>query len=833
MKKIKDVIKFVNQTRKKNNYHWEKEGEELLQQIKSGNYNKPQLKEILSILLLTEEIPIDFVPKLWFTCAQIEENINKNKDQYKKLIKAYDILLKNKHPLYIFLDNKMSVDLNRSFNQNEVMVTNDNIIQLKNILQSFTVRNVSLNYCQGYNTIAAFFLQTTKFLEEQSYYLFIRLMEDIFPYDYYLFGIGIEAETSIINKLLEIYEPEIISHLSKNEGGDLILFSLLTQFITSLFTFKMDKNLTIFFFNCMFGFYSLEEKKENIFYYFYKIILAVFNTLKSDILKTKNDKQLNDVINVEKISKEKLQSIIYFTLFDNSKNTLDIDLAKKIRNECVNKIIERKKIQFKYNNDAGLICNINYPICLEQNEIKAKLYLNTYYTKGIDIKNKNENNNIINIENEEDNILKDIIIERREHYCQIKSIKKEYNYTWEKEGKELLAEINNINDKTDKKKFKKILSILFLKEDISNNIIPSLWESCTHLLEKINLNKGQYPKLLKAFDILIKNEHPFYIYIKNKISFDLNRTFCNNKEFQTQENIEKLKNILHAFTVRNVSLNYCQGLNSIVGYFLRTMNFSEEKAFYLYLILLEEILPYDYYLFGIGVETDINVINIMLKKYEKDLIEHLESIQADLVIFGFLTQFVTSLFTFKINLSITNTFYNILFGFFLLEDNRENLFYYFYKIILAIFRTFKDELIRLQNFKDINTVFNLEKDLSKENIEKIIYYTLFESEYDFDLDEIKKIRQNEMNKVIKNKKAKFKFDNNKKIKCNLNYPLCVEDFHEINPVELTVKYEKIESKEPKEQKEENEIENKENKEQNDDDILKDIIIERRKHFCQK
>ena len=84
-----------------------------------------------------------------------------------------------------------------------------------------------------------------------------------------------------------------------------------------------------------------------------------------------------------------------------------------------------------------------------------------------------------------------------------------------------------------------------------------------------------------------------------------------------------------------------------------------------------------------------------------------------------------------------------------------------------------------------------------------------------------------MNKVIKNKKAKFKFDNNKKIKCNLNYPLCVEDFHEINPIELKVKYEKIESQE---QTEKNEIENKE---QNDDDILKDIIVERRKHFCQK
>ena len=182
MKKAKDIIKFINQTRKKNNYHWEKEGEELIQNINTNNHPKIELKNILSILLLTEDIPNNFITKLWLASAKIEENINNNKDQYQKLVKAFDILIKNKHPLYLFLRNKMSVDLKRSFDQNQVQATEENIEQLKNILTSFTVRNVSLNYCQGYNTIAAFFLQMTNFKEEESYYLFIRLMEDIFPY---------------------------------------------------------------------------------------------------------------------------------------------------------------------------------------------------------------------------------------------------------------------------------------------------------------------------------------------------------------------------------------------------------------------------------------------------------------------------------------------------------------------------------------------------------------------------------------------------------------------------------------------------------------------------
>ena len=146
MKNNKDVIKFINQTRKKNNYHWDKEGEELLQKIASSKADKNELKNTLSLLLLTEEIPIDFVPRLWLTCARIEENINNNKQQYQKLVKAFDILIKNKHPLYLYMKNKISFDLNRSFNPNKVKATEENINQLKNILYSFCVRNVTLNY---------------------------------------------------------------------------------------------------------------------------------------------------------------------------------------------------------------------------------------------------------------------------------------------------------------------------------------------------------------------------------------------------------------------------------------------------------------------------------------------------------------------------------------------------------------------------------------------------------------------------------------------------------------------------------------------------------------
>ena len=823
MKKNKDVIKFINKTKKKTKYHWEKEGEEFIQKIESKKFDKNELKNILVTLIITEDIPRDFVSKLWIACTQIKQKIENNKGQYQKLIKAFDILIKNKHPLYLFLEGKISMDLNRSFDNNIAKYTDENIKQLRNILYAFTVRNVSLNYCQGFNTIVAFILQMTKYKEEESYYLFLILMEELLPYEHYLFGIGIEAEIPIILELLEKYEPELIYHCSKMDGFDLDIYSLLSQFITSFFTFKMDPDITIFFFTCMFGFYYLEENRKNIFYYFYKIILAIFRTFKSEILKCKNNKLFSELLDMEKLSKEKIQCIKYYTLFDES---FDISIAKKIREKNIDKIIEKKKIKFKHNNAQNLECNINYPICLEEGNMESKLYLNNFYCKGVEIKNKNQNN-IINIENEDENILRDIIIERRNHYCQVKSIKKKYNYTWEKEGKEIFLQINQNNpDNLDKKKLKEILSILLIKENIPNNLIPNLWQLCTKLQEIINNNKGQYNKLLKAFDLLIKNKHPFYLYIQQKIAKDLNRTFSHDEEFT--KHVESLKNILQAFTVRNASLNYCQGLNTIVGYLLKIMDFKEEETFYLFLILMENILPYDYYLFGIGVEVEMVIVEKLLNKYVSDVMKHMDELNSTLILIGIFTQFITSLFTFKMNINITNLFFNCIFGFYLLEENKENLFFYFYKIILAIFKIYRNDILGINDMENINDILNFEKKLPKEYLENIIFYTLFESDNVFDLNEAKNLRKDLINKLLETKKTNFNFKNEEKIKCNLNYPLCVEEFNFPSPIQLKVSYEKI-KKEGEEDNNKNEIID----EDSEENIFKDIIVERKKHYCQK
>ena len=65
-----------------------------------------------------------------------------------------------------------------------------------------------------------------------------------------------------------------------------------------------------------------------------------------------------------------------------------------------------------------------------------------------------------------------------------------------------------------------------------------------------------------------------------QIDLDLGRTFPNDPFYQDKKNIERLKNILVAFTRRETTTGYCQGFNFIVGKLLKICN--NEVIIYIY-----------------------------------------------------------------------------------------------------------------------------------------------------------------------------------------------------------------------------------------------------------
>ena len=79
----------------------------------------------------------------------------------------------------------------------------------------------------------------------------------------------------------------------------------------------------------------------------------------------------------------------------------------------------------------------------------------------------------------------------------------------------------------------------------------------------MEFNKNYYSDLINNYPDSIASPY------LNQINLDLDRTFPQDPFFQEQKNINKLKNILSAFSRRESTLGYCQGFNFIVGKILK------------------------------------------------------------------------------------------------------------------------------------------------------------------------------------------------------------------------------------------------------------------------
>ena len=83
-------------------------------------------------------------------------------------------------------------------------------------------------------------------------------------------------------------------------------------------------------------------------------------------------------------------------------------------------------------------------------------------------------------------------------------------------------------------------------------------------------NKNYY-KDLKRLELNYPN--PSF----NQIELDLRRTFQELKISKSEPLISKLRNVLTAYTKRNPTIGYCQGMNFLVGRLLKVMQYPSER----------------------------------------------------------------------------------------------------------------------------------------------------------------------------------------------------------------------------------------------------------------
>ncbi|XP_008054450.1 TBC1 domain family member 2B isoform X2 [Carlito syrichta] len=172
-----------------------------------------------------------------------------------------------------------------------------------------------------------------------------------------------------------------------------------------------------------------------------------------------------------------------------------------------------------------------------------------------------------------------------------------------------------------------------------------------------------------------------------QIELDLLRTLPNNKHYScpTSEGIQKLRNVLLAFSWRNPDIGYCQGLNRLVAVAL--LYLEQEDAFWCLVTIVEVFMPRDYYTKTLlGSQVDQRVFRDLMSEKLPRLHAHFEQYKVDytLITFNwFLVVFVDSV--------VSDVLFKIWDSF--LYEGPKVIF----RFALALFKYKEEEILKLQD----------------------------------------------------------------------------------------------------------------------------------------
>ena len=373
-----------------------------------------------------------------------------------------------------------------------------------------------------------------------------------------------------------------------------------------------------------------------------------------------------------------------------------------------------------------------------------------------------------------------------------------------------------------------------IKQLLYNPIPPEYraeyWFIITGAKLELKNNPGYYQKLKQ---LIQKNQN--FPFIKT-INLDMHRTFPSMQFFKNEENLTKLNNILKAFSLRNCSsIGYCQGFNYIAGQLLLVLN-DEEKVFWCFTKIIEDYLPYDFYLKFTGVRVDMAIMHSILVKKLKFIDENQE---LNLCINNLVSRCFISLYSEIVDIGILQNIWDI---FFIYGDTI--LFRTF--IFIAFFLC--DKKFKKYNIETVHA--ELTKKLKQIKTNDLLNYFLL---IDKNIND-SYIKENRKIKKYNIYKQNGQFDENyweKGTICDIKSPFCYYN-NVINDITKFSEYKIFKLKQNtnkndnyfsdifKKDKFDNNNNNK-NDNNNENDIkneicvvsFDDILIERMKHVCKK
>ncbi len=148
-----------------------------------------------------------------------------------------------------------------------------------------------------------------------------------------------------------------------------------------------------------------------------------------------------------------------------------------------------------------------------------------------------------------------------------------------------------------------------------------IWLEITGAKAQMRDNVGYY-------ELLLTWKGTAHTQFSAQIDKDLQRTYPEEGFLAMPGAMQSLRNVLVAYSWRNPSIGYCQGMNFIAGRLL-SFGFSEEQAFWMLAQILETYLPLDYFSVMTGVLTDQKVFHSLLKLHVPRVAKHLQQHSID------------------------------------------------------------------------------------------------------------------------------------------------------------------------------------------------------------
>lgn len=164
---------------------------------------------------------------------------------------------------------------------------------------------------------------------------------------------------------------------------------------------------------------------------------------------------------------------------------------------------------------------------------------------------------------------------------------------------------------------------------------PKIWAECSGALSK--RIPGAYT------DLISQPSETDDSVIVSQIEMDINRTLTDNIFFRKGPGVAKLNEVLRAYARRNPEVGYCQGMNLIAANLLLIMP-SAEDAFWVFVSIIERILPKGYYDHSLQASrADQQVLRQYVREVLPKLSQHLDALSIELEALTF--QWFLSVFT--------------------------------------------------------------------------------------------------------------------------------------------------------------------------------------------